>query len=190
MEKCLSFRGIPPLGQKTASPIDTALSALYRKVEMSPDSQLEQTPPDSQLEAVSSVPRHVGGVECGEVERSGVECGAHEIGTPPTCGHASIVPPTFPDESGIPAEPLMYGYYLPHKDLNVGNRGHALSARFVWKRYFRHLQPQPLDGVAVWTFKGGHTVVRTVVRDFFTGKYVVLDRHPATGKVWAPSNIV
>lgn len=161
MESCLGKRGIRSRGRSAASTLDTALTALYRSIEMSPDSQLGQSPPDSQLEKPIQLllPARTEDHKTSNVGES--------------------VP--FPDTEGKPPHTLLYGYYLPHQDLMCGNRGHALSARFTWKRYLGHLVPQPLDGVAVWTLNGGQAVVRTVVRNFFTGAYMVFDRFPLYG---------
>lgn len=176
-----------------ASALDRALKGLYPGSQMSPDSQLGQTSPDSQLELIPQVPghRHVGGVERSGVERSGVECGGVERGAHMHSTHvsdkvvgtdsasANDMPPTFPDTSHKPHDTLLYGYYLPHGNQMVGHRGHALSSRFIWHRRFKGMTPQPLEGVAIWTLPGGRNVVRVVVRDFFTGKYTVCDRFPA-----------
>lgn len=187
--------------KKGASRLDSAFNALYRSIEMSPDSQLGRNPPDSQLErCVPGPPASEKNSEdvriCPHVSEVEMRTPLHSTALHSTPLHSTDVsdnvggtdvaiaedgPPTFPDTSGKPEDTMLYGYYLPHRDLMVGNKGHALSARFVWKRNFSHLVAQPLDGVAVWTLRGGQAVVRTVIRNFFTGAYTVLDRFPSFG---------
>ena len=83
---------------------------------------------------------------------------------------------SFPDDSIAKLDKLLYGYYLPAQNLMLGDRGHALTSRFVWSRMMGKLKPQPMEGVAVWTDSSGQSTIRTVIRDFFTGKYVVFDK--------------